>query len=474
MQKKMHDPTTSIRNFARFVSISRSNYSKRLVENSEFRTALRKADVVSNNDKNQYPTLTRSQVVTIASKLMTEDGEIVTFTQTDLANFEHGKTSLTLSKQYSILRGLGFDSSEANRILDLFLMRSGKPDQQINPSLYLKTDRELLIGLYGDHVAEKSFRVGEKFICPWVTVASADSGGFVKSVNGDEIAFKVDEKSQFEIPKAIKAVAESNKKKWAADRAANLRAPHNGPTLALTDYFVDSTEEEGSGERNVIRLNLAKSEYALNVAAKNSPDAEILKYDILSKISITDEFQPVPWLASGVGIAVNIFCEGGDKVVVGHRSNLETFRSSEYDVAVVEGIQGGFNRKPDHPEYVDIHEELWRGLDEELGLGGDRSNADDIEIFAFGCDLKYYQWNFLATVTFDLSLDEIKARWDLAKHRRENHFLSAIDANTAAVLSFIEDTPIWSCGVACMLESIRRKELREQRKARLAELKPLQ
>ncbi len=451
-----------LRSLARLVAVSKMDYMTRVADSSVFSDALLK------NNVSQHKSLTRKQIVDIAFYIFATENpkkEDAPFSENDLSSFENGRSSLKASdKLFWILRGLGFTREKAERILFLYghnpvrRVHEGRPENQ---NLLCTDDRFLQIANYGSLVHEDLYFVYKdreqerEYETPWVTCAIADRGGFQEN----EIFFRVDNTQEVDLPASLRKASEKRQKEWAEARKANRRAPHNGPTLALADYFVDSTEPEGSGERNVLRLNLLKSVYANNVAAKSSPEAEELKWEHLKNTWSHTEFQPVPYLASGVGIAINVFCDGGERIVLGQRSNLEAFRPSEFDIAVVEGIRPDFNVYDESEEasYIDVHGALWRGLQEELGLTDEdrEMSVKDLTIFEFGCDLKFYQWNFMASVTLDLSFDEILLRWKRAKSRRENNFLTSIPANREEAIKFVRQNQMWACGVACLLESIR-------------------
>ena len=445
--------STPIRNLARLVTVSRSNYLRR-VGDEGFNLALKEASV------DRLLPLSRKQVEKIAEKIAEKEGKLsdnLPFTASDLVNLENGRSILNSEKLFWVLRGVGFSAEQARRILSLYnSTESDSHGSGQNPNIIHSKDRDVLAGSYGDFAYQRMYNVDADHIAPWVSCVLSDKGGF----NEDEIFFRIDKNKSVELTEELEEFASKKRNEWAEARAANRRAPFNGPTLALENYFVDSTQEENSGERNVIRLNLIKSDYANNVAAKNSPEAEEVKWRHLSSLAPGGEFQPLACLASGIGIAVNVFCEGGRRAVLGQRSNLETFRSSEFDVAVVEGIRPDFNHygETEDAKFISVHDAMWRGLEEELGLQEDSAGVLEASIFEFGCDLKFYQWNFLASVTLDLSFEEIERRWQRAKSRRENNFITAIEAERAPALEFVTHNPMWACGVACLLEAIRIKQ----------------
>ena len=74
-------------------------------------------------------------------------------------------------------------------------------------------------------------------------------------------------------------------------------------------------------------------------------------------------------------------------------------------------------------------------------------------IFELGCDLEYYQWNFLAFAVVDASFDEIFQAWLKAKDRKESQTLRRCDYNKDAVLDLVQRVPFWSSGMACALRT---------------------
>lgn len=166
--------------------------------------------------------------------------------------------------------------------------------------------------------------------------------------------------------------------------------------------------------------------------------------------------KPVDYLASGVGICINLICNEGRSMVVGRRGNDETFRKGEYDIAVVEGIRPTSNIINGRIDIVGVAK---RALIEELGLDRVAPNEDldavieRLCIFELGCDLEYYQWNFLAFAKVNLTFDEIYSGWQKAMDRKENQTILAIDFNNSSVLDFISTQRIWSSGAACALRT---------------------
>jgi hypothetical protein len=161
--------------------------------------------------------------------------------------------------------------------------------------------------------------------------------------------------------------------------------------------------------------------------------------------------QPVPWLASGVGIAGTLYCDGGKSIVCTQRSENETFRSNEFDTSVVEGIAP--TRDKDLQENGLIYPELVlrRAFKGELG-----SPIEDIEsyIYGYGVDLEYYQWNFLGFGVTNISFEEVVAHWQMADEKFETRQLLRVPADPTSVARFCSDHRIWSCGIASLYTSL--------------------
>lgn len=380
--------------------------------------------------------------------------------EADVANLEQGKSSLSREKLYWVLRGVLLSDEEAKFVLDndnfihgidALANRNGHifeeavNDGSIQQSL-------LLAGEYGLGIQHcMRFPLAEKWYrTAWLSAELGTGGRFEPS----ELYLRIDDvpvKPPLQMTKDANALVAE----WETRRRGGFNAPTNNPTLflrKLTSYL--GTDDQ---ERNNVTGLFSRSSYANNVIAKGEKGA-LERWSALQKLEFPPE--PVDYLASGVGLAICVFCDSGEKVVLGQRSMRETFRKGEYDIAVVEGIRPTANVNSDN--VIDLYGVLERAMDEELGT--DRCQTEfgrplkdfilDAAIFEIGVDLKYYQWNFMAYVVTSLSFHQIEQLWLRAKDRKENQRLTSIPATETDVRKFVVEHNIWSCGCACLLNSL--------------------
>lgn len=429
--------------FGRFVAAMRIHARTRAQRISEpFRKAL----------AHMPRELRREDVAELAGLAQHEAGERqddVPVTPEDIANLEKGRSNLSYEKNYWLLRGLLFNANEAREILTNDNFIRGVDASAIgNGHLIPAKFADLFIGEYGPAISNNTFRVGDEFLTTWLEVDKASEGGF----KPQELHLIITE-DIVSAPPAFEKLVDRLESDWQQRRSAGKHVPFNNPTLALDAVISDKDDQE----RNLLTLRFKTSKYSRNAVAKG-PHGSNFRWHALQELTYPP--RPTPFLASGVGVAICVFCDGGQSVVIGQRSHLENFRQEEFDIAVVEGIRP--NADVNERNEIDLFGVLDRALDEELGTGNlerlfGRTLAEVVTkkaIFEFGCDLKYYQWNFLAAVTLDLGFDEVLRLWQSAKDRRENQRLIAIENNSENVLNFVRENNIWSCGVACLLRSL--------------------
>ncbi len=468
MAKKTTNKIRPIRSMARFVIAMRLNYRFRIQNDTRLQSFVREHLL-------KLPeTLSREDVRTLASQAaydedaVGEGDEHDYLRENDIANFELSKSNLDPKKIYWILRGLLFSDEEAKEI-----MKDGSlaGDQVLglveNPHIFHIGQLFAASANFGPSVFQKTATVNSAHRTSWVTCARADFPGY----RDEEIVFAVDTSQTVIPPPDIDKEANKLEASWEKMRMGGGRPPHNGVTAALQQYRQDSTNHTPGEERNILLLDLVRSKYSYNVTAKNSLVGETRKWRSLIEASEKEELEPVDYLASGIGIASCLFCEDDQKIVVGQRSNLEAFRSGEFDVAMVEGIRPDMNvsSQVNNISYVDVQKAMTRGYEEELGadlcevkFGKSLAEVTNFRsIFEFGCDLEFYQWNFMAAISVNLKFSEIEELWRDSKHRRENQRLETIDANIDAVRSFVLENKVWSCGAACLLKSVELMELRK-------------
>lgn len=304
--------------------------------------------------------------------------------------------------------------------------------------------RNLAFGEFGPTIHD-AFRVGD-FVSTWVESEKASSGGF----KATEISTHI-EVEEADKPPLFEKLAKDALVQNELRKQKGIRGWSDNKTLclaAVTDHIADDEEE-----RRSISLHFQQSYYRYNVIAKQEAGAEF-RWRALQESRFP--IQPVPFLASGVGICINVICDGGESIIIGQRSDDETFRKGEFDIAVVEGIRPSGDVVDGK---IDITSVAHRALSEELGLSMavKGKNIDELierlVIFEFGCDLEFYQWNFLAFAEVKLDFDTIYAAWQKAKDRKENQTLRKIPFDRSEIERFVQERAIWSAGMACALRT---------------------
>lgn len=304
--------------------------------------------------------------------------------------------------------------------------------------------RNLAFGEFGPTIHE-ALRVGD-YVSTWVESEKASSGGF----STKEILTHI-EAEEAEKPPLFEKLANDALAQNELRKQKGIRGWSDNKTLclaAITDHMADDEEE-----RRSISLHFQQSHYRYNVIAKQEAGAEF-RWRALQESRFP--IQPVSYLASGVGICINVICDGGTSIVIGQRSNDETFRKGEFDIAVVEGIRPSVDVIDGK---INITSVAHRALSEELGLNKavkEKNIGDLIErlvIFEFGCDLEFYQWNFLAFAEVNLDFETIYAAWQKAKDRKENQTLRKIPFDRNEIERFMQERAIWSAGMACTLRT---------------------
>lgn len=382
-------------------------------------------------------------------------------TESDLANLEQGRSRLGREKLYWALRGVLLVDSEADFVLknDNFIHgiealpnRNGHIFEENLESDGGHYNSLLLLGEYGPiiHQAMRFSFKGRWFKTVWITTESGTKGRFEPS----ELFLKIEDR-KVKVPPQMATEASKLVTQWEEQRKSGVSASSNNSTLSLSSLtsFIADDEQE----RTTLVAHFVRSFYANNVVAKG-PQGAIARWQELQRLQYPPE--PAEHLASGVGVAICVFCDGGKRIVLGQRSLRENFRKGEFDIAVVEGIRPTANVNADG--LIDAYGVVFRALDEELGT--DRCEQEfgkplkefilDAAIFEIGLDMKFYQWNFLAYVVTGLKFHEVEQLWHRAKDRKENQRLTSIPATREDAARFLIEHNIWSCGCACMLHSL--------------------
>lgn len=252
------------------------------------------------------------------------------------------------------------------------------------------------------------------------------------------------------LPKDFKVIRDN----VVAENTRKLRRGENGfadnETVAFTRLALNMAEDDE--ESSILDMEFRRSRYANNKTAKDKEGSSV-RAAALKNFTYDD--QPIPFLSSGVGLALLLFTDNGKNVILTQRSRYETFRSLEFDVSVVEGI------KPSDDSIngaIDFYAAASRGFKEELNVDIEKK---DINLFSFGVDLEYYQWNMLGCAITNLTSEEVINLWHGAKDRKESADVFSLDADPESVLSFCTENKIWSSGIAAIYYSFLWRDARQ-------------
>lgn len=358
----------------------------------------------------------------------------------DIRRFETGgKRNPRRETLRDLLLTYGLSPDETEAVLaDRHLDPAGGENPHLLASWRM---RALAVGEFGPAIMG-GLRIAGR-VSSWVEVDKAASGGF----GAGEVEIIVDD---IEVQPPSAFVGQANAVKLQNDRrlAQGIRGWTDNPTLSLTavtDHLIDDREE-----RRRITVRACRSWYRYGVVAKQEAGAE-WRWAALQ--AAETPLKPVPYLASGIGVCVNVICDDGRSVIIGHRSTDETFRKGEFDVAVVEGMRPTADVVDGR---IDVASVVQRALIEELGLDRAVRGVDAgrhvrrIVVFELGCDLEYYQWNFLAFAEIGLDFETIYDGWQRAKDRKENQSIRAVPFDETVLVDLMVHQRIWSSGMACL------------------------
>lgn len=429
--------------FGRFLAAMRAHAYERIC--SDTNKAALKPEIYEEGKRR----LTRKDLCTI-HQLMggANDG----LSEDLIRNYETGRTDPPDHIKMLLLDILQLTPDEQKSLIDDHGFFAGSNASGLkNPNLIPNfRNRILLAGEYGPLI-ENAMPIADT-LSTWVEVEKSSSGGYLPDeISADVIEVDISAYCKHPRFKSFQAIAQQALRENQARIAAGVRGWSNNSTLALDS--VVHTMKDDDEERNQISMRFVRSQYMYNVVAKGEQGAAF-RWQALQDAQFPP--QPLNFLASGVGICINVICDDGKNIVIGQRSLQETFRKGERDIAVVEGIRPTSDV---HDGSINMTRVCYRALNEELGLDkiAEGKSAQDftkrLSIFEFGVDLKFYQWNFLSFVELDLSFEQIESAWRKAKDRRENQRLVKIPLARAGVEAFIQNNAFWSAGAACAMRS---------------------
>ncbi len=123
---------------------------------------------------------------------------------------------------------------------------------------------------------------------------------------------------------------------------------------------------------------------------------------------------PVPTFANPLSVEVILLCENGHKMVLPKRSEKTVFRGGKIGASVMETVSF-LNEYDESTNSINVFDTIKRGLKEELGVDPEYINENDILITSLMFDWEVYDYKFTAIVTTNLSENEIRGRFNVAR-----------------------------------------------------------
>ena len=214
----------------------------------------------------------------------------------------------------------------------------------------------------------------------------------------------------------------------------------NGELFSLYSYQIDRTP---NNEDIILRIALYKTDYYTVQAVIRNLDYEFFDNESNSRISLYDKyisgFAPgmvaTSVLPNGIGVVATILTRDR-KAIFCRRSEQSGFRSGQWDVSVVEGLN------PTRDNNLNIYEVVHRAIDEEIGhLPNDKLS---INVLGLIFDKRYNQWNFVATAEVDLPSAKIReirqtgttGKWEISR-------LEFVPFSVKDVIKFLKSNTMW-------------------------------
>lgn len=220
----------------------------------------------------------------------------------------------------------------------------------------------------------------------------------------------------------------------------------NGQLLALADYHI---ARSGDDERPLLELDVQRTPYYYFLASSIDPLAEEFRARDLAAFA----GQPFKLFPNAFGLCM-LVRSSDDQFLFGIRSRKGVaLRPGESDVSVVEGLNPTKDIVAGSAR-VNLWQVAKRAADEEMAYD---TTIDEIELLCFGVDLEYYQWLCLGLINARDSAEAIlERRVAAAKDRYEYNDIFAIEASPAATMDFLENSGMWSSGIAATYYALRR------------------
>lgn len=245
-----------------------------------------------------------------------------------------------------------------------------------------------------------------------------------------------------EIEQARAAVVEREDQ----NRAAGRPAQWNDEMYALKEYARSRSELEESLE---LSLTFQISDYytfqatmvALNKPLLTDPSTTLReRYLPDPEEDLGPYIDPDPFLAQGFGIAIIVFSEDYQELILSRRSSELGARRGELDVTYVEGVNP--TDRKENRVAIDLYRTAMRGAYEEAGFD---LLKDDITFLGFGVDTEYYQWNILGMARLRIPVEEaFETRRRGVSGRWETREFKIISSEPKKVFEVLRDEKMWA------------------------------
>ncbi|NEY34033.1 translation initiation factor 2 [Streptomyces sp. PRKS01-65] len=225
-------------------------------------------------------------------------------------------------------------------------------------------------------------------------------------------------------------------------RKAAAGEPHrwNSPRFALEGITVSRTADLGEP---VVHLKLRDADYydflaaSLNLDRPRPGDGLTLRRLHLEN---GDPVHAPAFLSSSLGVIVAVETGADGKMLFARSSPHVAGHPRRWNATVSEGLSG-VHDLPRDGSPISFHATARRALREELGVTAE--DRVDLELLAFGLDLRLHQWAaFFRAVLPDLGEEDLRSRWTRGVEDKWEHDSHAfVPADPDSVLDFILERP---------------------------------
>lgn len=225
-------------------------------------------------------------------------------------------------------------------------------------------------------------------------------------------------------------------------RKAAAGEPHrwNSPRFALEGITVARTADQGEP---VVHLKLRDADYydflaaSLNLDRPRPGDGLTLRRLHLEN---RDPVHAPAFLSSSFGVIVAVETGSDGKMLFARSSPYVAGHPRRWNASVSEGLSGAHDL-PSDGSPISFHATARRALREELGVTAE--DRVELELLAFGLDLRLHQWAaFFRAVLPDLGEEDLRRRWARGVEDKWEHDSHAfVPADPDSVLDFILEQP---------------------------------